>query len=125
MTESGQTPARILLLNHNARNLQLLTEYLSKAGFHTLSAQDLTEFDRALADSSTTIAAALVDIVGFDAQIWQRCELLRAAKIPFLVISPRHSAAIQQASLTHGARGVMVKPLVIKELVTLIQGVLE
>jgi len=125
MTESGQTPARILLLNHNPRNLQLLTEYLGKEGFQTLSAQDLAEFDRALADQGTAIAAALVDIAGFDAEVWQRCELLRAAKIPFLVISPRQSAAIQQASLSHGARGVMIKPLVIKELVTLIQGVLE
>jgi len=125
MTESGQTPARILLLNHNLRNLQLLAEYLGKEGFQTLSAQDLAQFDRALADQSTPIAAALVDIGGFDAEVWQRCELLRAAKIPFLVISPKQSAAIQQASLTHGAKGVMVKPLVIKELAALIQGVLD
>lgn len=125
MTEPDQAPIRILLLNHNPRNLQLLAEYLGKQGFETLSAQDLAEFDQALADQSTAIAAALVDIAGFDGQIWQRCELLRAAKIPFLVISPRQSAAIQQASLSHGARGVMIKPLVIKELVTLIQGVLE
>lgn len=125
MTEPDQAPVRILLLNHNPRNLQLLAEYLGKEGFQTIIAQDLAQFDQALADSSTAIGAALVDIAGFDGQIWQRCELLRAAKIPFLVISPRHSAAIQQASLTHGARGVMVKPLVVKELVTLIHGVLE
>lgn len=125
MTESGQTPARILLLNHNPRNLQLLAEYLGKEGFQTLVAQDLAQFDQALADQSPAIGAALVDIAGFDAQVWQRCELLRAAKIPFLVISPKQSAAIQQASLTHGAKGVMVKPLVIKELAALIQGVLE
>ena len=125
MTEPDQAPVRILLLNHNPRNLQLLVEYLGKEGFQTLVAQDLTQFDQALADQSTTIAAALVDIAGFDAQVWQRCELLRAAKIPFLVISPRQSVAIQQASLSHGARGVMIKPLVIKELVTLIQGVLD
>jgi DNA-binding response OmpR family regulator len=125
MTEPDQASVRILLLNHNPRNLQLLAEYLGKEGFQTIIAQDLAQFDQALADSSTAIGAALVDIAGFDGQIWQRCELLRAAKIPFLVISPRHSAAIQQASLTHGARGVMVKPLVVKELVTLIHGVLE
>src|SRR5690242_18872754 len=125
MTGPDQAPVRILVLNHNPRNLQLLAEYLGKEGFQTVAAQDLAQFDQALADSSTAIGAALVDIAGFDGQIWQRCELLRAAKIPFLVISPRHSAAIQQASLTHGARGVMVKPLVVKELVTLIHGVLE
>src|SRR5216683_2794434 len=60
-----------------------------------------------------------------DAEIWARCEQLRTAKIPFLVVSPRQSAAIQQASLSHGAKGVMVKPLVVKELIGVIQSILE
>jgi hypothetical protein len=42
-----------------------------------------------------------------------------------LVVSPKINAAIQQASLAHGARGVMVKPLVVKELLGLIKGMLE
>jgi hypothetical protein len=33
--------------------------------------------------------------------------------------------AIQQASLSHGARGVMIKPLVVKELMGLVKGMLE
>jgi DNA-binding response OmpR family regulator len=67
----------------------------------------------------------LVDIAGFDGQIWARCEKLRTAKIPFLIFSPRQSAAIQQASLSHGAKGVMVKPLVVKELMAVIRSILE
>ena len=68
---------------------------------------------------------ALVDIAGFDRAIWERCEGLRHHKIPFLVLSPRQSAAIQQASLTHGARGVLIKPLVVRELLGLIRSLLE
>ena len=68
---------------------------------------------------------ALVDITGFDQSIWLRCEQLRSKHRPFLVISPRQSAAIQQASLSHGAKGVMIKPLVVKELIGLVQGMLE
>ena len=41
------------------------------------------------------------------------------------MISPKQSAAIQQASLTHGARGVLIKPLVVRELLGLIRSLLE
>jgi hypothetical protein len=33
--------------------------------------------------------------------------------------------AIQRASLSHGARGVMIKPLVVKELMGLVKGLLD
>jgi DNA-binding response OmpR family regulator len=61
----------ILLINHNARNLQLLSEYLVKEGYQALTASSYEEFDRLL-KSRTPMAAALVDIAGFDAQIWKR-----------------------------------------------------
>src|SRR5215475_10778449 len=107
--------ATLLLVNHLPRNLELLAEHLGKEGYHTIRASSYTEFDQVLRQPPS-IQGALVDIAGFDSQIWQRCEQLRAAKIPFLVVSPQQSAAIQQAGLSHGARSVMVKPLVIKEL---------
>lgn len=114
----------ILLINHNARNLQLLSEYLTKEGYQARTACNYEEFD-ALLEQQTPLAGALVDIAGFDAQIWKRCEQLRASKVPFLIISPKQSAALQQASLTHGARAVMIKPLVIKEFLGIIQSMLE
>jgi len=114
----------LLIVNHMPRNLQLLVEFLSGEGYATLTAATYEQFDQALLQAQP-IAGALVDIAGFDAQIWLRCEQLRTAKIPFLVVSPRQSAAIQQASLSHGARGVMIKPLVVKELIGVIQSILE
>lgn len=119
------TAARTLLLvNRLPRNLQLLADFLGKEGYPTVSAASYEEIDQVLANPPT-LAGALVDISGFDAEIWARCEQLRAAKIPFLVVSPRQSAAIQQASLSHGAKGVMLKPLVVKELIKVIQSILE
>lgn len=114
----------ILLLNHNTRNLQLLCEYLGKEGYQTLPVNSYEDFDQIIA-ARTPIAVALVDITGFDSQIWGYCENLRAWKIPFLVISPKLSTAVQQASLSHGARGVMIKPLVIKEFISIIQSLLN
>ena len=121
MSTGSQT---LLLVSHLPRNLQLLADFLKKEGYVTLIATNYEEFDQAL-NQSQVIAGSLIDIAGFDGQIWTRCEHLRAAKIPFLIVSPRQSAAIQQASLSHGARGVMVKPLVVKELIALIRNVLE
>lgn len=116
--------AMILLVNHNQRNLELLSDFLGKGGYATAPASSLEAFDTLLAGADE-IDVALVDIAGFDQTIWERCEQLRRRKIPFLVISPRQSAAIQQASLTHGAKGVMIKPLVTRQLLGIIQSMVE
>jgi DNA-binding response OmpR family regulator len=114
----------ILAVDHNRRNLELLGQFLGREGYQTRTAAGLQEFDQALAEPDD-IAVALVDIAGFDRSIWERCEALRHHKIPFLVLSPRQSAAIQQASLIHGAYGVLVKPLTVKDLLGLICGLLK
>jgi DNA-binding response OmpR family regulator len=114
----------ILALDRNQRNVELLRQFLGKEGYQLLAATTLDEFDRALAESDD-IGLALVDIAGFDRSVWERCEGLRAKKVPFLVLSPRQSTALQQTSLTHGARGVLLKPLVVKELLGIIRSLLE
>lgn len=114
----------VLLVNRNPRNLELLTESLEKDGYATTAVSSLEALDQALVQEDR-IGAVLLDITGFSPDIWTRCERLRRIKKPFLVVSPKQSAAIQQAGLSHGARGVMIKPLVIKELRGLIQSMLE
>jgi DNA-binding response OmpR family regulator len=113
----------ILLLNHLPRNLELLAEFLGKAGYASIRARTYEEFDQALSQGSS-IQGALVDIAGFDIAIWRRCEQLQVARIPFLVVSPQQSAAIQQAGVSHGARSVLVKPLVVKDLIGAIKSLL-
>lgn len=114
----------ILLVNRNQRNLELLVDFLSKEGYATYPVGTLEEFDQALL-AEDSIRVALVDITGFNSSIWARCEQLRKKKKPFLVFSSHQSTAIQQAGISHGARGIMVKPLVVKELIGLIQNMLE
>ena len=117
-------PRTLLLVGHLQRNLELLETFLKKEGYITLTAKNYEEFDQVLSQQ-TGLDGGLIDIAGFDGQIWTRCEQLRTAKIPFLIFSPRQSADIQHASLSHGVRGVMVKPLVVKELIALIRSILE
>ncbi|HET8911369.1 MAG TPA: hypothetical protein VFN23_07910 [Ktedonobacteraceae bacterium] len=117
-------PRTLLLVSHLPRNLLLLADFLKNAGYTTITASNYEEFDQIL-NEPQAIDGGLIDIAGFDSAIWTRCEHLRAAKVPFLIFSPKQSAAIQQASLSHGAKGVMVKPLVVKELIGVIRSILE
>ncbi len=114
----------ILTVNSNPRNLELLNEFLGRAGYEVSGVSALDAFDRFLSDHPP-IDLALVDVSGFGPQIWMRCQTLQQQGIPFLVISPRQSAALQQESLTYGARGVLVKPLVVKDLLGVIKGLLS
>ena len=113
----------ILAVDRNPRNLELLAQFLGKEGYAILGAASLSAFDQALARCGE-IGLALLDIAGFDHSIWERCERLRGAHIPFLVLSARQSAGIQQESLARGARSVLVKPLVVKELLGIIRSLL-
>jgi DNA-binding response OmpR family regulator len=111
-------------VDSNHRNLELLSEYLQKAGYRDFPAVTLEEFDQAL-ERTEEIDLALVGLAGFDSSIWERCERLREAHIPFLVLSPRQTRTIQQESFARGARGVMIKPLVIRELLAIMGSLLE
>ncbi|MCX7854786.1 MAG: response regulator [Anaerolineae bacterium] len=112
-------PPLILTVASNQRNLELLNGALAKAGFHTHGVDTLTGLDGAL-EQADNFALALVDLTGFDSSIWERCERLRHAGVPFLVISPYQSADLQRESLRRGARGVLVKPLRIQDVLQLV-----
>lgn len=114
----------VLLVNCNRRNLALLVRYMVREGYQTLSAHNLEAFDKVL-EETENIALALVDVTGFNPAIWERCDRLYQSAIPFLVIAPRDLPALQQASMTHGAQGILVKPLVPNTLMELVHSLVE
>ncbi len=114
----------ILAVDHNQRNLELLVQFLGQAGYQVLAARDMDESGRILA-AHAEIGLALINLAGFDRSIWDLCEQVRTKGMPLLVISPKQSVAIEMESLAHGARGVLTKPLVVRELLALIQRLLE
>lgn len=113
----------ILVVNHNQQNVLLLTQFLAKENYTTYPVKSFAEFDAALA-TQLLFRMALIDITGFDQHIWSRCATLQQNSIPFIIISPKQSASIQQASLGYGARNVLIKPLVTKELLVVIRTLL-
>lgn len=114
----------VLTADRNQRNLELLAQFLNQEGYQTIAASSLEELEQVI-DAMDGIVLALVDISGFDRRIWQCCEQLRTKNIPLLILSPKYSAAIQQESLAHGARGVLIKPLVVRELLGLVESLIE
>jgi CheY-like chemotaxis protein len=113
----------ILAVDSNRRDLELLTQALEREGYQTRSATSLEELDQAIKEAKK-ISLALIDLASFDHSIWERCEELRKAKIPFLVISSQRSPLVQQESMRHGASGVLTKPLGFKEIVEYVRALL-
>ncbi len=122
MVEIPVRPA-ILTLDRNPRNLELLGQFLQRAGYQVFPAASLTDFCRALNETPAP-RLALLDVSGFNAEIWAACEDLNRRAIPFLVILPCANADLQQAGLAHGARSVLLKPLAGRELLNLIRALL-
>ncbi|MFP3879676.1 MAG: response regulator [Dehalococcoidia bacterium] len=115
--------AVILVVDSNRGNLGLLSQQLEQAGYGTLGAASLEQFDEAIRGKEK-IALALVDVSEFDQNIWEHCDELSKGKLPFIVISPHRSPAIQRESMEHGASGLLIKPLDFKELMEHIHAVL-
>jgi DNA-binding response OmpR family regulator len=107
---------RILAIDHNPRNLELLRELLGVAGHEILGACSVAAVDEILA--SQPIDCALVDVAGLDATIWPRCQILRERGVPFLLLSARPSQALRDAAAAHGAESLLAKPLVLRQLVS-------
>jgi DNA-binding response OmpR family regulator len=110
----------VLIIGSNPRNLELLTQFLGKEGYETRPATTLEQFADIL-KSGEQIGLALVDITGFDRSIWQHCEQCSELGIPLFVISATQLKVTQHEGLSHGAHGVLHKPLVVKELIHLVK----
>ena len=113
----------ILVVSHNLQNIRLLADFLDQLGYGAQGAAGLDELDTILGEDSA-ISMALLDLAGFSPEIWPRCDQLREASIPFLVISPKKSFDLQKESLARGASGMLVKPVAMKELTALINAFL-
>jgi CheY-like chemotaxis protein len=113
----------ILTVGSSSTNLGLLSQQLGKEGYDTLSATSLQELDTAI-KGKQKIALSLIDLSGFDQRIWERCEQMRKARIPFIVVSPQRSPSIQRDSMKHGAGALLVKPIGVKDLMEFVHTIL-
>ena len=115
---------QVLAVCHHRRNLELLVQFLQREGYATCQAATLEEIDQVL-EECNKLALALLDLSGFDARMWKRCDQLHQAGVPFLLISAGRSTGQKQEGLRRGARGVLDKPLAMQELSGLIASLMN
>ncbi|MEP0882638.1 hypothetical protein NDI49_13865 [Trichocoleus sp. ST-U3] len=114
----------ILAAERNQRHLELVVQFLGKEGDCVKSANLLEALDLALCQSKA-IGLVLVDIDGFYRRVWKRCERIRDRQIPFLILLPKQSVAIEQQNLAHGMQSTLVKPLVVKKFLGIVRSLLR
>ncbi|MCE5214793.1 MAG: response regulator [Methanobacterium sp.] len=114
----------ILILNRNKKNIELMDKVISPQGYEIQGSTNLNEL-KDFINTNKKIDLVLIDLTGFDRRIWEECENLRENKIPFLIISPQKHIQLHEESIKHGAEDFLVKPLVVKEMVTLINEFLK
>lgn len=114
----------ILIAMTNAANRRVLRQVLEKEGLGVAEADGIEALAEVI-QKREDLKAALIDITGLDPRVWDQCRELQKRQVPFLVLSSRQSRALEAASVAHGARGVLVKPLTIQHLVQLLRSLLE
>jgi DNA-binding response OmpR family regulator len=114
----------IITIDRNQRNLELLAQFLQKEGYDTHPVTSLESLDTLL-EGNPKASLVLFDISGFDGRVWQYCQQLQNRGIPLVILSPKQSTDIQKESRDAGAREVLVKPLVARELIGLIKSMIQ
>jgi CheY-like chemotaxis protein len=124
VVEAPSRKPTILVASGNLQNLESLSRQLRKEGYRVQPVSTSTQMDDAIEPDEQRPRLAIVDLSDFGEAIWDNCEHLRRARIPFIIISPRRSADVQRESICHGAAGVLTKPIGTKEIVDHIRGVI-
>jgi len=114
----------IFSLSRNKRNSDILVKILGEQGYEVAGFSDPIEMVSE-AKIREKVDLVLMDISGFNQNIWKSCEDLRLLDISFLVLSPQQHRVIEEQSMKQGAERVLVKPLVIKELLLLVKSLVE
>lgn len=113
----------IAVIDSNRVSLESYGIQLSQGRYRALQVTDLDELDRVL-ETVPDINLALIDLEGFGSEVWDRCQQLKRARIPFVLLSPHRSPTVQRDAIQAGARGVFIKPLAPGELVEHVRAVI-
>ena len=113
----------VLIVSISRNELENLANSLVKEGYESLGATSLDEIDNAL-QQADKITLALIDITDFDESVWARCDQLRQARVPYIVITPSRAVNIPQMCVQYSASAAMVKPVDSRSLVAVIQALL-
>ncbi len=106
----------ILIVNSDRPTSAVLAEELRGLEYKVVTASSLEELDRII-DSGARFLLSVIDLSGFDDEIWERCDRIRAMKTPCIAIAPHRSVSTLRETLAHGADALLVAPVPVKEII--------
>ncbi len=110
----------VLVADRNRRNLELVSQLLGGAGFAPRTSATSEELERALLEGDD-IVLALVDAGSFDVR--RVMNGLKRPDVPLFVLSDARHVAGARRYLAFGVRGVIPKPVLASELLSIVRGV--
>lgn len=114
----------VLIVDRNPINIKLFGDLLKKHAMMCYGASDYETFD-AILDSENELVLVLIDLAGFDENIWERCRTIHKKSIPLLIMSGRSDAGFQANMVQSGASGFLQKPINISSLLKLINSLVN
>lgn len=115
---------RILVVNSNSRNLDILKSFLEDNGYFFIGVSTYEDIEVEISQG-LTIDLVLLDITGFSSKIWDYCKIFSEKGIPVITLSPKNDPVVKKEGMIHGSRSILVKPLVMNEILNLIKNLLE
>ena len=113
-----------LVIESRQGNFSVLSRFLEKMDIRAVNVERLENMNKALS-SEQSFSVAIIDIMGFDDIIWDCCKNIDKKGIPMLIISPARNSGIIKISFKHGARDVLKKPVIMKELADSIRSLIS
>src|SRR5712692_5726248 len=114
----------VLVVDDDRHIVQLVSLYLSKAGFRVISANDSTEALQVVRQVSPDLLVLDIMLPGPDG--FEVCRVLRRrSEVPIVILSARGSDLDKVAGLQFGADDYITKPFSPAELVARVQSVLR
>lgn len=101
--------AHILVVNQSETDASLLREFLESEGYQVSTVTSLASFDTEL-DDPAEFRLALIDADGFSPSLWDRCERLESANIPFLILSMNPGTVMDSAGPSQ-TKSIEEKPI--------------
>lgn len=123
MTSENDGAPRILVMDGNERNADLLAEFLTERGYTPAVATDLDGAEDRLSDAES-YAFAIVDIDRFDSPVWPYCDRLEDHDVPFVVLSGISDRSLRRKCRDRGADAFVEKPIPKRTLRELIRSAL-
>lgn len=110
----------VLLVNRSTGNIRVMQRVLEESGYSGVAVGEESHVD-AVVEAHAAPLVGVVDISGFGPEIWRVCERLRERRVPFVVLSTSRELRRGQQSLSHGASGILQKPVAKSALLDLIR----